>query len=185
MLPCRRRIAAASLDPPAAGILAPAAARSTAGERQRTRRRRMDELFRRTISEAIRVDVRIADDLWLDPMRSQPARKRVAQPGDQRARRHERRRPIVIGSRQCRTRGGSWFTGAARIRGRRNMCDLSVTTPAWACRRTCIERAFEPFFTTKPIGQGTGLGLSMVYGFVKQSGGHVAICVGAGPAARR
>jgi PAS domain S-box-containing protein len=49
-----------------------------------------------------------------------------------------------------------------------------------------IAKAFEPFFTTKQVGQGTGLGLSQVYGFVKQSSGHVKICseVGQGTAVR-
>ncbi|EGH12960.1 sensory box sensor histidine kinase/response regulator, partial [Pseudomonas savastanoi pv. glycinea str. race 4] len=52
---------------------------------------------------------------------------------------------------------------------------LSVSDNGCGMPETVISRAFDPFFTTKPIGQGTGLGLSMIYGFSKQSHGHVSI----------
>jgi CheY-like chemotaxis protein len=50
---------------------------------------------------------------------------------------------------------------------------LIVTDTGEGMAPDVIARAFDPFYTTKPIGQGTGLGLSMIHGFVQQSGGHV------------
>jgi signal transduction histidine kinase len=52
---------------------------------------------------------------------------------------------------------------------------IAITDAGIGMTRDVVERAFDPFFTTKPASQGTGLGLSQVYGFVRQSGGHVKI----------
>jgi signal transduction histidine kinase/ActR/RegA family two-component response regulator len=52
---------------------------------------------------------------------------------------------------------------------------ISIADTGRGIPQDVIDRVFEPFFTTKPPGQGTGLGLSQVYGFVKQSGGHIAL----------
>ncbi len=74
--------------------------------------------------------------------------------------------------------GNRWMDErAARMRGLEpgQYVSLCVSDTGTGMSQDIIERAFDPFFTTKPIGQGTGLGLSMVYGFAGQSGGAARI----------
>jgi PAS domain S-box-containing protein len=133
----------------------------------------MDELVRRTTSEAIRVELCAAEGLWLtscDPNQLENALLN-----------------LVINARDAMPDGGSLIieTGNAElddayVATHRDVVPgqyvaLSVTDTGSGMSNDVLERVFEPFFTTKPIGQGTGLGLSMVYGFVKQSGGHIRI----------
>jgi signal transduction histidine kinase/ActR/RegA family two-component response regulator len=76
--------------------------------------------------------------------------------------------------------------GTALTAGEIGDCDagdyvtIAVTDTGCGMAPEVVERVFEPFFTTKPMGQGTGLGLSQIFGFVRRSGGEIAIDTGVG-----
>ncbi|MET0247733.1 MAG: PAS domain S-box protein [Sphingomonas sp.] len=132
-----------------------------------------EELLRRTIGAAIRLEIVTAGGLWrtlCDPNQLESAILNLA-----------------INARDAMPDGGvlTIETGnahldsayAAQISGVRPgqyVC-ICVTDTGIGMSAEVMARVFEPFFTTKPIGQGTGLGLSMIYGFARQSEGYAKL----------
>ncbi|GJD94508.1 ATP-binding protein [Methylobacterium iners] len=133
----------------------------------------MSDLLRRTISEAIALRTETEHDLWptlCDPHQLENAILNLAI--------NARDAMPSGGSLTIRTRNGRLSETTAEPKPG-EMPDeyvcISVTDTGTGMPPDVIARAFDPFFTTKPLGQGTGLGLSMIYGFAKQSEGHARI----------
>ncbi len=132
----------------------------------------MEELIRRTVGPAITVVVRDTPDLWsarIDAVQLESTLLNLA-----------------INARDAMPQGGMLRLGADNLwlgGDDATALDLApgeylaieVADTGTGIPANIVERIFDPFFTTKPIGQGTGLGLSMVHGFVRQSGGQVRV----------
>ncbi|QXI55922.1 response regulator [Pseudomonas alvandae] len=133
----------------------------------------MGELLQRSLNESIGLEMRLDEQLWIaeaDPNQLESALLN-----------------LVLNARDAMPDGGklvvqtfnqyldTGFTDAYTNLEPGDYVVLSVQDSGCGMPEAVINRAFDPFFTTKPIGQGTGLGLSMIYGFSKQSRGHVTI----------
>jgi len=130
----------------------------------------MEDMLRRTMGEHIQLEVELQADTWLAYTDGHQLENALLN--------------LVINARDAMADGGRLGVTTRNLRVEQPQPDspepgdyvvLSVTDNGAGMSAQTIAKAFDPFFTTKPIGQGTGLGLSMVYGFAKQTGGHVRI----------
>jgi signal transduction histidine kinase/CheY-like chemotaxis protein len=133
----------------------------------------MSELLRRTLGEGVVIETVLAGGLWrthADPGQLENAilnlcvNARDAMDGKGR---------LTIETLNCHLDDDYAARHSGVAAGQYSTIVISDNGPGMPA--DVIERAFEPFFTTKSVGKGTGLGLAQVYGFVRQSGGHVKI----------
>jgi signal transduction histidine kinase/ActR/RegA family two-component response regulator len=132
----------------------------------------LEDLIRRTVGPSIQVEFVGAAGLWtalVDPNQLENALLNLC---------INARDAMPDGGRLTIETANKWLDPrAARERelSPGQYLSLCVTDTGTGMTPEVIKRAFDPFFTTKPLGQGTGLGLSMIYGFARQSGGQVRI----------
>jgi PAS domain S-box-containing protein len=135
--------------------------------------RDMEDILRKAVGEGVTVETAIGGGLWntlIDPGNVENALLNLA----------INARDAMAGQGRLTIEAGNVYLDADYVRGHQEVTAgqyvlIAITDTGSGMTPEVIEQAFEPFFTTKPEGRGTGLGLSMVYGFVKQSGGHVKI----------
>ena len=133
----------------------------------------MSDLLRRTLGENIEVVTDIVPELWpafADLNQLDNAILNIAINARDAM---EGRGHLIIAARNCHIEEQHDGDNLEIEPG--EYVRLAITDTGKGIEQAVLERVFEPFFSTKPIGQGTGLGLSQVYGFVKQTGGHVQI----------
>jgi len=132
----------------------------------------MEELIRRTIGPHIALEVVGAVGLWpalIDPGQLENALLNLC---------INARDAMPDGGRITIETANKWLDYSAAATHdipEGQYLSLCVSDNGTGMRPEIVARAFEPFFTTKPLGEGTGLGLSMIHGFARQSGGHVRI----------
>jgi PAS domain S-box-containing protein len=135
--------------------------------------RNTDDLLRRTLGEAIIVKTVVAPDLWntlADPGQIENVILNLAINARD-AMQGEGRLTLELANAAL----DDLSFGSADAVPAGDYVMLAVSDNGSGMSKSVLEKAFEPFFTTKPEGEGTGLGLSMAYGFVRQSGGTIRI----------
>ncbi|EGY01078.1 PAS/PAC sensor hybrid histidine kinase [Nitrospirillum viridazoti Y2] len=133
----------------------------------------LDDLLRRTLGQGIDLQISLAPEVWPAITDANQFESAILN--------------LAINARDAMTAGGRLTIQTSNVTigdgDERASADLQpgdyvltcVTDTGTGMPPEVLEKAFDPFFTTKPIGHGTGLGLSMIYGFARQVGGHVTL----------
>ena len=133
----------------------------------------MTDLMIVTVGEQVKLDLRLGENLWTPKFDRNQFETAILN--------------LAVNARDAMPNGGRFMVETSNVvldedyvainpsARAGEYVGVAVTDSGPGMSADILARVFEPFFTTKEVGKGTGLGLSMIYGFVKQSGGHVTI----------